>query len=952
MAERPTLTQPGLRAGVEGPPSTFLFTDIEGSTRLWEERATAMGEALAQHDHLLRLAVETRGGSVIKTTGDGMLAVFDDPLGAVGAALTAQRALRDAPWGETGPLRVRMAFHAGAAETRDGDYFGPALNRVARILSIGHGGQVICSAVAADLARDRLGPSVELVDLGSHRLRDIDRPEQVYQLVVADLPRDFPPLRSLSTRRSNLPVALTSFVGREREVAEVTALVEHHRLVTLIGTGGTGKTRLMLEAAGQLLDRHPDGVWLAELAPLGDESQIASEVARALGAPEVPGVPALAVVQAFVADKDLLLLLDNAEHLVDGAARLAERLLASAPKLRILATSREALAISGEAVLHVQSLSCPAAGGALGPLAGTPAGIEDAASTEAVQLFTQRAVAVDPGFALSESNVASVAEICRRLDGIPLAIELAAARVSAMSPDDIARRLGDRFRLLAGGRRTAVPRQQTLHALIDWSWDLLTPEDCRLLRRLAVFTGGWTVAMASRIVGDDDGAADPADLVDGLTRLVDRSLVIVDRGATTRYRMLETIRQYAREKLIESGEASDLADRHLAAFAELAAELQGPIRGPAMVDWLDRLDAEADNLGAALEWGLEAAPWTAVRMCSALLGYWSVRVISGDNEARIVAAIGLARAHVHDSPDADPAEQAVAARLMGEAANVWGFTGRAFEALAWARDAVGLADLSGDAVARRAAAVGLAVATAFSGDAGPEAVVPRRIFEEAIELAERSGELWAVAIAAGFAGTSLSSFDPEAGAALLRRGVEAAHRSGSPYALGAVTMAQGRALGRTGHTDEAVAAFDVAIRQFTELGDTRFALAGRSDLAHALRRGGRLDQAMAIYRETIGGWVHFGQKGAVANQLENIAYVHVERGRLDGAARLLGAAAAIRETSGARMAFDESPELTGYLDRLRSALDGEAFEAAWAAGRELPQADAVALACLLEPGPG
>jgi predicted ATPase/class 3 adenylate cyclase len=952
VTERLTPAPTGSRTGVEGPPSTFLFTDIEGSTRLWEERATAMGEALAQHDRLLRVAVEGNGGSVIKTTGDGMLAVFDDPIEAAGAALAAQRALRDATWGETGPLRVRMAFHAGAAETRDGDYFGPALNRVARILSIGHGGQVICSAVAADLARDRLGASVELVDLGSHRLRDIDRPEQVYQVVVADLPRDFPPLRSLSTRRSNLPVALTSFVGRERDLAEVTAMVARHRLVTLIGTGGTGKTRLMLEAAGQLLDQHPDGVWLAELAPLGDESQIASEVARALGAPEVPGVPALAVVTAFVADKDLLLLLDNAEHLVDGAARLAERLLASAPRLRILATSREALAIPGEAVLHVRSLSCPPIGGAQGAIPGIAAGIEDAASTEAVQLFIARAAAVDPAFALSQSNVASIGEICRRLDGIPLAIELAAARVSAMSPDDIAKRLGDRFRLLAGGRRTAVPRQQTLHALIDWSWDLLNDEDRRLLRRLAIFTGGWTVPMASRIVGDDEGRIDPVDLVDGLTRLVDRSLVIVDRGATTRYRMLETIRQYAREKLIESGEAADLADRHLAAYAELAIESQGPIRGPAMVDWLDRLDAEADNLGAALEWGLEAAPWTAVRMCVALMGYWSVRVISQDNDARIVAAIEVARSRVRDRPDADRAEQALAARLLGEAARIWAISGRGLEALGWAEDAVALAETSDDPAARQAAVVGLAVAMVFAGRAGPRGVDVRRVFEQAVDLTERSGEWWAVAMAAGFAGTSLSTFDPEYGAALLERGVESAHRSGSPYVIGAVTLAQARTLGRTGQTDDAVAAFGAAIRSFMELGDTRFALAGRSDLAHALRRGGRLDEAMAMYRETIGGWVHLGQKGAVANQLENVAYVEVERGRLDRAACLLGAAAGIRESSGSHMAYDEEPELAEYIDRLRGALDAEAFEAAWNAGRALPQADAVELALVEEPGPG
>ena len=544
------------RVAVESPLSTFLLTDIEGSTRLWEEHAASMGGALGQHDELLRAAIEGHGGTVIKTTGDGMLAVFADPVSGVQSALTAQRSLRDATWGETGELHVRMALHTGTAETRDGDYFGPALNRVARILAIGHGGQVICSAVAAVLARDELPASVDLLDLGSHRLRDMDRPEQVYQVVVDDLPRTFPPLRSLSTRRSNLPVQLTSFVGRERQLAEVVDLIGRHRLVTLIGTGGTGKTRLMLEVAGQLMNRYPDGVWLAELAALGDATQIPSEVARALGAPEIPGVPAVATVAAFLAEKDVLLLLDNAEHLVDGVARFAERLLAMAPGLRILTTSREALAIPGEAVLQLQSLSCPSIAVARPGVADDPVNLAEAAATEAVELFTERASAVDPAFRLGESNIASVAEICRRLDGIPLAIELAAARVSAMSPDDIARRLGDRFRLLAGGRRTAVPRQQTLHALIDWSWDLLTDEDRRLLRRLSVFTGGWAVPIASRIVADDPAGMDPVDLVDGLTRLVDRSLVILDRGATTRYRMLETIRQYAREKLVDAGEAA------------------------------------------------------------------------------------------------------------------------------------------------------------------------------------------------------------------------------------------------------------------------------------------------------------------------------------------------------------------------------------------------------------
>ena len=924
--------------------STFLFTDIEGSTRLWEEHADRMGPALAQHDRLLRASVDGHGGSVIKTTGDGMLAVFADAVAAIDAAVAAQRALRDATWDETGPLRVRMALHAGAAEARDGDYFGPALNRVARILAIAHGGQIICSAVAAVLARDGLPASVELVDLGSHRLRDIDRPEQIYQVVVGDLDRGFPPLRSLSTRRSNLPIQLTSFVGREKELAEVATLIERHRLVTLIGTGGTGKTRLMLEAAGRLMDRYADGVWLAELASLGDASQIPSEVARALGAPEVPGVPAA---------RD-----GHGVRRRQGAAAPARQRRAPRRRSRTVCrtTARER---AGPAHPDDQPRSPgrprrggpPAAipvlprghGSPVGWCPVTVADIDVAAESEAVRLFTERASSADPAFTLRDSNVASVVEICQRLDGIPLAIELAAARVSAMSPDDIAGRLGDRFRLLAGGRRTAVPRQQTLHAMIDWSWDLLTDEDRRLLRRLSVFSGGWTVPMAARIVGDDTVGMDPLDLEDGLTRLIDRSLVLVDRD-TMRYRMLETIRQYAREQLIAAGEAPALADRHLAVYAALAIESVEPMRGPAIVDWLDRLDAELDNLGAALEWGLEAEPWTAVVMATALLPYWAVRVMSQDNDDRIVAAIEIARARVLDRPDARPEDQALAATLLGEGRAPVGDVG------ACARRArLGPGRHAPRRRERRrrrtvTAMAGLAIAIVFSGRAGPDGTDVRPLFEGGADLAEEIGDWWLLALAAGFAGASLGSFDPDGGEALMQRGIAAARRSGSPYTIGAVSMAQGRMLGRQGKTDAAVAAFGVAIERFMELGDERFVLASRSDMAHALRRGGRLEEALAVYRETIGGWVHLGHKGAVANQLENFAYLAMERGRTELAVRLLGAADALREAADARMAFDEEPEYVASLERLRAALMPAAFENAWATGRALSQADAVALA--------
>ena len=935
-----SLVLPALEAstGSEAGLSTFLMTDIEGSTRLWEERAAAMGPALELHDRILRDAVTSHRGTIVKTTGDGLLAVFHGPVAGIESALAAQRGLRDAAWGDIGQLRVRMALHSGSAEVRDGDYFGPALNRVARILAIGHGGQILASAVAAILARDQLEGAVELVDLGSHRLRDLDRPEQVFLVAVDDLPRTFPPLRSLSTRRSNLPVQLTSFVGRERELAEVASLVGRHRLVTLIGTGGTGKTRLMLETASRIADRFPDGAWLAELASLGDPAQVASEVARALGAPESPGQPAIETVTAFLADKELLLLLDNAEHLVDGVAGVADRLLASAPRLRILTTSREALAVPGEAILQLQSLSCPKVDAThRGP--GTAADVESAEATEAIRLFAERASAVDPGFTLSPANVGSVVEICSRLDGIPLAIELAAARVSAMSPEDIALRLGDRFRLLAGGRRTAVPRQQTLHALIDWSWDLLTDADRQLLRRLSIFAGGWTAGVAARVVGDGPEPLDPAELIDGLTRLIDRSLVLVDRGPVTRYRMLETIRQYAREKLIAAGEVEVLANRHLAAFQALAIAAEPELRGPAMVDWLDRMDADAENLGVALEWALEAAPWDAVRMAKALLAYWAVRVTSTDSDVRLVGAIEIARARMVGNPDADPADQALAARLLGEASRIWAMGGRAQQGLVWAREAIELGRASGDDLATLSADSGMAVSTVFTGSTDV-----REWFDEAIEIATRTGSWWMLAMAAGFAGASLFAFDPATGEALVNRADDAARRSGNPYVIGAVAIAHGRTLGLARRTDEAATQYGVAIDRFREVGDERMALAARSDLAHALRRGGRSDEALAVYRETIGGWVHIGHRGAVANQLENVAYLAIDRAESERAARLLGAAEVLREAAETPRAMEEGPEYDGFVERLRESLPGAAFDAAWAAGRATSAADAVALA--------
>ncbi len=952
MTETSVILTGGRSEAGGSPFSTFVLTDIEGSTRLWEEHGDAMGAALAVHDRVVRGAVEGGGGAVIKTTGDGILAVFADPVAAVMTALSAQRSLRDVEWGSIGALRVRIAIHAGAAETRDGDFFGPALNRDARILAIGHGGQILLSAVAAALARDRLPGDIELLDRGSHRLRDLDRPEQIFQVATADLPRDFPPLRSLSTRRSNLPVAVTSFVGRERERAEIGRLLERGRLVTLIGTGGTGKTRLMLESAGEITARFPDGVWLAELAPLTDAAQIAPEIARALGVAEQPGRPTLQVVGDFLAGKDLLLLIDNAEHLIDGVAEVAHRLLADAPGLRILTTSREALAVPGEAVVQVPSLSCP--GGLDRSRMGGPPpllDIDEVAGTEAVRLFAERAGAVLPSFELTTENVEAVAEICRRLDGIPLAIELAAGRVSAMSPQEIAVGLGDRFRLLTGGRRSAVPRQQTLHALIDWSWDLLTDDDRRLLRRLAIFAGGWTAGAAARIVGEDTAvaasrgptASAPAGLmatVDGLSRLVDRSLVLVDRGATTRYRMLETIRQYARERLIESDEAEPIAARHLEFFAAMAEQAAPELHGPAMVDWLDRLDSETENIGVALEWSLESDPDTAVRMCSSMLAYWRVRAPSPDNQDRIVASVEVARRLEAGPPEPTTAQRIAAARLLGQAAWTWSSVGRADMAVGWAAEAMALARVLDDKPTLITAMIGDSITRIFSGahfdfSGG---------IDEILALATETGDNWTIAMVAGGVASVLSLRDPAAAEQLLSIGMAAARVSGNPQVIATTSMGQGRLLTQLGRTAEGRALLEDAIARFAEIGDERFVAMCRSELAHALRRAGQVEEAMAMYRDLIHVWVRSGNRGAVAHQLESIAFAQIAGGSTERAASLLGAASALRDAAHSPMIEAEQVEHDEWLERLRAAGDPSTVDAARAAGRAMPMSEAVAIA--------
>jgi predicted ATPase/class 3 adenylate cyclase len=574
---------------------TFLFTDLEGSTRLWEEHPEAMRAALARHDEILRDAVEHHDGQVVKTTGDGLHAAFALAHHALAAALDAQQALVAEGWTLPEPLRVRMGLHTGGAELREGDYFGPAVNRAARVSAAAHGGQIVASAATADLVRDDLADAIELVDLGEHRLRDLARSERIVQVTHPDLPSEFPPLQSLDAHPGNLPIQLTSFVGRDDDVARILAMVDEASLVTLIGTGGVGKTRLAIQVAAELVPRFRDGVWFCELAPADDEESMAQLVAATLGCVQRPGLTMVESIVEYLKVRDLLLVLDNCEHLLDDAGALAEATIAAGPGVTVLATSREALDVTGERVVRVRSLDAP------DPLATHEQLLESAA----VRLFEDRASDAGAAGGWNEAQWSAVGEICRRVDGIPLAIELAAARAASMSPTDIAAHLDERFRLLTGKRRGRVERHQTLRATVEWSYQLLEQDERTLFDRLGIFAGTFDVAAANAVASDEE--LDGWQITDSISSLVAKSMLIAEDGAddTTRYAMLETLRQFAREQLEERGNADRWRRRHAEHYVEFA---KAAGRGFKSLDehmWTLRLFAELDNLRTAVGWALD-----------------------------------------------------------------------------------------------------------------------------------------------------------------------------------------------------------------------------------------------------------------------------------------------------------------------------------------------------------
>ncbi len=638
----------------------------------------------------------------------------------------------------------------------------------------------------------------------------------------------------------------------------------------------------------------------------------------------------------YLREKELLLLLDNCEHVIDAAAELVHHLLASCPSLTVAATSREALGIPGESVYQVPSLGVPPRRDRFDVHDAEPApALDDVAAADAVRLFADRAAAAEPTFALTEVNAPAVVEICRRLDGIPLAIELAAARVTVLSVEEILQRLGDRFRLLTGGRRMAVPRQQTLQALIDWSWDLLEERDRRLLRRLSVFAGGWTLEAAALICAEPGEGA--TDILDGLGRLVERSLVVVDHGTATRYRLLETIRQYARDRLVESGEADDLQTRHLEHFLAFAERADPALHGPDMADWLRRLGADADNLRTAIEWGLDADPERAGRLAVALTFCWQSRATWAESVGWLAEASDRLRALPPADPESGRRRDALRAVLMAEQAfAVASFRGGDTHVLA--NEAIALARQAGDDRALLAVLVAASTAMVFSG------TLELIDLDEVRRLARELDSPFDLAMLEGRYANYVALGDPAAADVHLQAAMAQARRTGNPFVIGFTAIGRARILSRTGRLAEAIPLFDEAFAVFADLPDTYFGLMARSELAHVLRLGGRLDEAEALYRETVHGWEHVGNRGAIANQLECFGYVSVGRGDAERAARLLGASEALREAASAGMMPWERRDFDAALAGLRTALDPASLEAAWASGRAMDATAAIAFA--------
>ena len=886
---------------------TFLLTDIEGSSRLWERDEVAMARAARRHDALLGQAIAAHGGVLFKHVGDAVQAAFDSPVAAVGAAVAAQRAVAAEPWPETEPIRVRMGIHLGeATPNARGDYHQVAcLNRAHRLMSAGHGGQVLLSAIVRLAVSTSLPAGVTLRDLGRHRLRDLLEPEEIAQLVIPGLDDTFPLLKTLEGHANNLPTLPTALLGREAELDELATHLGgengHARLVTLVGPGGVGKTHLALQAAADLLDRFEDGIWLVRLGETDDPRAIVPTIAATLGIREGGGLTTREALLHWIDARRVLFVIDNLEQIAGAGKEIAD-LLAACPRARVLATSRARLRAAGEMVVSIDPLPLPAA--------GETASVEESA---AAQLFLERAAAVIPGFALDERSAPVVATICARLDGLPLAIELAAAQLRTRTLPELLADLERRFDVLTGGRPEGLTHQQSLGATIAWSYDRLDPAAQRLLRHCAVFAGGWSreAAAAVAVAGGEPRAPEavpPSDMVVSLATLTEQSLVRRGEVETvSRWSMLESIRAFARERLEEAGEAGAARQRHAAwclRFAETAATR---LDGAEQIAWLGRLDLEHDNARAALRWYDEAsAAAGALALAAALAGYWRTRGYLSEGRRWLEAA--LAR-EGQPSPARLQAmiEAGVLAQSQGDASAARGWLGRALD----------MARASGDR-GREAAIVNNLGALALEQG---ELEAAERLFMESLALAEalrdvrQRGDVLANLAAAAHYRDDL--------ALALRRYLESLHiwqeledwRGIADMLLNILLLLAPQ---RAEH-DRARAAGEEALRHFRELGEPQGEALALSGLGLVAAVRGEYERAVALYEESLRLARRLDDRATEARVLGNLVAAELDRGYLDRAAALLADSVSLVRALGDQDGMATALEAAAALHAVRGA---------------------------------
>src|SRR5215210_2414060 len=906
---------------------TFLFTDIEGSTKLWEKSPRSMQIALTRHDALLWEAIEGHGGFVFKTVGDAFCAVFPTALGALKSALAAQRGLFSEAWGdEIGALRARMALHTGTTHERDGDYFGPPVNRVARLLSAGHGGQVLLSCSTQELVRDHLPPQTHLRDLGERRLKDLSRPERIFQLTAPDLPSEFPPLKTLESHTNNLPLQATPLIGREREVEAVCGLLRSSetRLLTLLGPGGTGKTRVGLQVAAELVDDFEDGVFFVPIAAITDPTLVAPTIARALGLSEGGAQPPEESLEGYLRDRQTLLLLDNLEQVLE-AAPVVDRLLSTAASLKILVTSRTPLGLYGEYEFPIPPLSLP------DPESLPP--LENLTEYAAVRLFVERARAVRPDFSLAEDNAPAVVEICARLDGLPLAIELAAARIKLLSPQAMLSRLDSRLKLLTGGARNLPERQRTLRNAIAWSYEMLDEGEKTLFARLAAFSGGSTLE-AVEAVCDPRGDL-PEDALDVVSSLLDKSLLRQEegQGAEPRLMMLETIREFALEKFEESDDTEAIRCAHAEYFLALAEEAEPELWGPEDAAWLNQLEQEHDNMRAALSWaiGHEEAE-LALRLGGALRWFWNMGGYYGEGRSWLEAALardGWAPAHA----------RAKVLEGVGWLANQQGDLDRAEAA---AEEGLELSTEAG---------LGEVVVADFQNVLG-DAARHRGDYERAAELLEMSlalhraardtrGVAWSLG---NLANVASDRGNYERAKNLYEEGLALSRGLGGAELLGAYLISLGDEYLLEGNLERATKLNEEAAELYRKRGRKGLLQIALDNLGWSALIRGDLQRAETLHEESLVLCRELGDKLIGLESIEGFACAAGAGGAAERAARLFGAVEALREAAGYHQATRAHSLREPYLAAARSQVAEAAWAEAWEEGRSMTFEEATAYA--------